>query len=116
METINREVIENEFDKIRKVVVSSSLNFFFEESKYSAKIHIKKKLRNDWLYSSSSSNESTPVYNSSSVTSRPQTFSFNESGYKTASLHRPTFHDAASQKDDEPVSYTHLTLPTKRIV
>ena len=37
-----REAIVNEFEKIKKVVELSSLKYFFEESPYSAKIHLRK--------------------------------------------------------------------------
>ena len=101
----NRDIIVNEFDKIRKVVESSSLNFLVEESFYSARIHIKKKLRHDWPDNSSSPNTfSTPIYCSRNTASLPHptqhTSSFNESGYATEILKTPTFHDAAVQKDN----------------
>ena len=115
-----REAIVNEFDRIKKVVESSSLKYFFEESPYTAKIHLRKKFRNNWFKqankSSTSLHASTPLIGSSPFTSRPsprpnhQTFSFNESAYQTQSIQQTTFHDAAIQKNDAEYDLAKLEL------
>ena len=106
MGALEREAIVNEFNKIKKVVEASSLNYFYEESPYSARIHLRKKFRNDWIKQSSfSPNISTPLPSSRPFTSRPspplQTLNFDESAYQTQEYHQTTFHEVAVQKDDE---------------
>ena len=101
MEIINREFITNEFNKIR--------NYYFEESFYSAKIHISKKARNDWPHISSSLQASTPIF-------FPKTFhseTFHESGYKTEGT--TTFHDVSIQKSDEDLTVIKQELSESKL-
>ena len=116
MRNMEREAIVTEFDKLKNVVESSSLMYFCEESPYSAKIHLRKKFRNDWS-NSSSLHVSTPQLISrpatlTSLSSPPQqqTFSFNESGYQTQNILQRTFHDAAVQKTDVEYDAVKLEL------
>ena len=103
MENFEREAVVKEFAKIRNAIEASSINYFIEDSPYSAKIHLRKTFRNDWSIRSSP-HASTPQLSSRHFTSLPpphhQSF-FNESGYQTQKVKPTTFHDASVQKNDE---------------
>ena len=68
MENLERESIVKEFAKIRSVIEASSMNYFVEDSPYSAKIHLRKTFRNDWS-TRSSLHASTPQLSSRHNTS-----------------------------------------------
>ena len=120
MTCTERDYIQSEVNQIKNMVESSSMNYFIEESHYTAKIYLKKKARHDWSDDSNPHpRNSTPVNNSrlrtssSPLSAASQCFpAYLDSAYQTQLLETPVRPSDTLQKtkEKEELAEAHKTI------